>query len=102
MWIIIITCCLVGFVVDNYRNARIRQIEFACQRGCWRSALELCKLLLSLDPDKDPLGALLMIDYLALRSGEYAYLRTMGETWRQSKVLDWLPNFAYSEVGGRP
>lgn len=76
-----------------------RQIEFAVQRGCWRSALELCKLLLSFDPDGDPLGAMLWMDYLCLRAAEFGYLRAVCEAWRQPKKLDWLPNFAYAEVG---
>lgn len=64
--------------------------------------MELTKLLLSLDPDRDPLGALLFIDYFALRARKYAYLRSMCNTWRSSKSLDWLPNFAYSEVRDAP
>jgi hypothetical protein len=73
-------------------------IEFISQRGCWNAAMELSKLLLSLDPDGDPLGALLFIDYFALRARKYTYLRNMCNTWRTGKSLDWLPNFAYSEV----
>lgn len=38
------------------------------RRGCHSSALEVTKLLLALDPE-DPMGALLMMDYSALRAG---------------------------------
>lgn len=38
------------------------------RRGCHSSALEVAKLLLALDPG-DPLGALQLVDYLALRAG---------------------------------
>lgn len=41
---------------------------------------------------------MLWIDYLCLRSSEFNYLRSLCEAWRHSKNLDWLPNFAYSEV----
>ncbi|KAK2090724.1 Transcription factor 25 [Saguinus oedipus] len=37
-------------------------------------ALEYCKLILSLEPDEDPLCMLLLIDHLALRSRNYEYL----------------------------
>ena len=39
------------------------------RRGCHASALEVTKLLLALDPE-DPVGGLLLLDYLALRAGE--------------------------------
>lgn len=38
------------------------------RRGCHRAALECCKLLLALEPE-DPLGALYLVDYLAVRAG---------------------------------
>jgi hypothetical protein len=38
------------------------------RRGCHASALEVTKLLLALDPE-DPVGGLLLLDYLALRAG---------------------------------
>ena len=75
--------------------------------GCYRTALELCKLLLrypqistdscgsdherksltclifvcSLSPDEDPLCVLLMIDFYALHSGEYDFLIRLYEEW---------------------
>lgn len=46
------------------------------RRGCHASALEVTKLLLALDPE-DPVGGLLLLDYLALRAGG----------WKQQVVL---------------
>ncbi|KAL8616394.1 hypothetical protein ACOMHN_032248 [Nucella lapillus] len=66
------------------------------QRGCNRTALELCKLLLSLDPDGDPMCALLVIDYFALRSQEYSFLVRLFEEWESFRNLSQLPNFAFS------
>jgi hypothetical protein len=43
-------------------------LQALSRRGCHGSALEATKLLLGLDPE-DPLGALLLLDYLALRAG---------------------------------
>lgn len=44
------------------------------QRACHRTALELCKVLLSLDPEGDPLAMVLVLDLYALRSRQFAWL----------------------------
>jgi hypothetical protein len=44
------------------------------RRGCVRTALEFARLLYSLDPYTDPHGALLHLDYLALKCGAGAWL----------------------------
>ncbi|KAJ0972337.1 hypothetical protein J5N97_020296 [Dioscorea zingiberensis] len=65
------------------------------RRGCHRSALEVCKLLLSLDHD-DPKGALFFIDYFSLRAQEYRWLEHFAEEY-QSDYSIWLfPNFSFS------
>ncbi|KAK4427508.1 Transcription factor 25 [Sesamum alatum] len=65
------------------------------RRGCHRSALEICKFLLSLDSD-DPMGAMLSIDYYALRAEEYAWLEQFAEEYRSDNSLWLFPNFSYS------
>ncbi|GMH02831.1 hypothetical protein Nepgr_004670 [Nepenthes gracilis] len=65
------------------------------RRGCHRSALEVCKLLLSLD-SADPMGALFCIDYFSLRAEEYAWLEQFSEEYQNDNYLWHLPNFAYS------
>ncbi|KAL5998067.1 hypothetical protein ACLOJK_009002 [Asimina triloba] len=65
------------------------------RRGCHRSALEVCKLLLSLDSD-DPMGALFCIDYFSLRAEEYAWLEQFAEEYRSDNSLWLFPNFSYS------
>ncbi|WCJ22559.1 Transcription factor 25 [Euphorbia peplus] len=65
------------------------------RRGCHRSALEVCKLLLSLDLD-DPVGALFCIDYFALRANEYAWLEHFSEEFKRDTSLWLFPNFSYS------
>ncbi|KAL3835337.1 hypothetical protein ACJIZ3_010073 [Penstemon smallii] len=65
------------------------------RRGCHRSALELCKLLLSLDPD-DPMGARLCIDYYSLRAEEYTWLEKFAEEYGHDNSLWLFPNFSYS------
>ncbi|KAL8458929.1 hypothetical protein ACS0TY_036425 [Phlomoides rotata] len=65
------------------------------RRGCHRSALEICKLLLSLDSD-DPMGAMLCIDYYSLRAEEYAWLERFAEEYECDNSLWLFPNFSYS------
>ncbi|XP_062091241.1 uncharacterized protein LOC133797377 [Humulus lupulus] len=65
------------------------------KRGCHRSALEVCKFLLSLDSD-DPMGAKFYIDYLSLRAEEYAWLERFSEDYQSDNSLWLFPNFSYS------
>lgn len=66
------------------------------QRACYRTALELCRLLLSLDPDEDPLGVILCMDFYALRSMKYEWLICAYEEWEPIRNVSQLPNFAFS------
>ncbi|KAK1437955.1 hypothetical protein QVD17_03755 [Tagetes erecta] len=65
------------------------------RRGCQRSALEICKLLISLDSD-DPMGALFCIDYFSLRSEEYKWLERFSEEYNGDNSICLYPNFSYS------
>lgn len=65
-------------------------------KACYRTSLEFCKLLLSLDPDGDPLAVKLTIDFYALRAREYQWLIDFITEWDSTKNLLQLPNFAYS------
>lgn len=65
------------------------------RRGCHRSALENCKLLLSLDSD-DPMGAMFCIDYYALRAEEYSWLEHFVDDYGSDNSLWLFPNFSFS------
>ncbi|MFS7889525.1 hypothetical protein Hanom_Chr00s000004g01608021 [Helianthus anomalus] len=65
------------------------------RRGCHRSALEICKLLISLDSD-DPTGALFCIDYFSLRAEEYKWLERFSEEYTGDNSIWLYPNFSYS------
>lgn len=65
------------------------------RRGCHRSALEVCKLLLSLDFD-DPVGALFCIDYFSLRAQQFSWLEKFSEEYRADNSIWLFPNFSYS------
>lgn len=58
--------------------------------------MEFCKLLLSLDPEGDPLAVVLAIDFYALRAKEYEWFIEFCNLWESSRNLTQLPNMAYS------
>jgi hypothetical protein len=67
-----------------------RHLSYVGRKGCHKTAFELCKLLLSLDPDGDPLCVLLMIDYYAIRCCEYQFIIDLHDRWgvSQSSLCD--------------
>lgn len=68
------------------------------QRACYRTALEFCKLLLSLSPEDDPLAVVLALDFYAIRAGEYRWLlELIGET-EACRNLSQLPNMAFGRA----
>lgn len=73
-----------------------KHLLFVGGRACYRTALEFCKLLLSLDPDGDPLAVKLTIDFYALRAKEYSWLIDFAAEFENTKNLSQLPNFAFS------
>ncbi|KAL4419888.1 hypothetical protein ABPG75_006986 [Micractinium tetrahymenae] len=74
-----------------------RYMQSLSRRGLHRTALEVCKLLLSLNAD-DPLGALQTIDYLALRAGRYDFLYRLAEQHGGDGSAALLPNFVFSQA----
>lgn len=73
-----------------------RHLIFIGGRACYRTSLEFCKLLLSLDPSEDPLAVVLAIDFYALRAKEYQWFVDFCQIWEKSRNLSQLPNMAYS------
>ncbi|XP_007937433.1 transcription factor 25 [Orycteropus afer afer] len=80
----------------SFYLALYKQMTFLERRGCPRTALEYCKLILSLEPDEDPLCMLLLVDHLALRARSYEYLVCLFQDWEAHRNLSQLPNFAFS------
>ncbi|XP_049642205.1 transcription factor 25 [Suncus etruscus] len=80
----------------SFYLALYKQMSFLEKRGCPRTALEYCKLILSLEPDEDPLCMLLLVDHLALRARNYEYLIQLFQEWEAHRNLSQLPNFAFS------
>jgi hypothetical protein len=91
--------CRLEYRIQENRSFFIclfKHIIYIGERGCARTALEFCKVLLSLDPIDDPLAILLLLDYYAIRCEEYNYLIRFYNEENQRLNLDGLPNFIYS------
>ncbi|XP_033729246.1 transcription factor 25-like, partial [Pecten maximus] len=76
--------------------ALFKHLSIVGQKGCNKTALEFCKLLLSLEPEMDPMCVLLMIDFYALRAQEFSFLVRLYQEWEAHRNLTQLPNFAFS------
>jgi len=72
-----------------------KHLTFVGLRACHRTALELCKILLNLDP-ADPLCVTLMLDFYAVKAGECQWFVNVYNLWNGSKNLCQLPNWSYS------
>ncbi|XP_018368623.1 PREDICTED: transcription factor 25 [Trachymyrmex cornetzi] len=73
-----------------------KHLGFVGGRACYRTSLELCKLLLSLDPEGDPLAVVLCIDFYALKAKEYEWFIKFCNLWEDFRNLTQLPNIVYS------
>ena len=82
-----------GYNVSLF-TALMRHVQTLGKRGLHRTALEVCKLVLSLNPN-DPGGALFTIDYFALRCQKYEFLKELAEFHDQGGAAT-MPNIVYS------
>nr|CAG4652081.1 EOG090X0BCY [Triops cancriformis] len=76
--------------------ALFKHLTYIGQKGCYRTALEFCKLLYNLDPEADPLAVQLMIDFYAVRAQEQDWLIRFYHQFESVKNFSQLPNMAYS------
>ncbi|KAJ7683568.1 transcriptional repressor TCF25-domain-containing protein [Mycena rosella] len=63
-----------------------RQTTDLQRRGCVRTAFEFARLLLSLDPANDPHGALLHLDFLAVKTGMGQWLLDMFDLYSARRL----------------
>lgn len=66
------------------------------RRGVTRAAFESARFLLALDPWSDPQGALLHLDFLAVKAGQKAWLLQMWDVWPEG-IQRW-PGMWYSRA----
>lgn len=81
-----------------------RQVADLLRRGCVRTSFEFAKLLYSLDPWSDPHGALLHLDFLAIKSGMHQWLIDVFSLFAEKKgdprriVPSVLPGWTYARA----
>ncbi|KAK6332927.1 hypothetical protein TWF696_002944, partial [Orbilia brochopaga] len=73
-----------------------RYIFSLSRRGLWRTGLEFVRLLLQMDPLRDPLCLVLLVDQYALKSRTPEVLLELAETPLLKDVWQLNPNIAYS------
>lgn len=100
--------CRLPYVVDENRPLHVALFRYAGllgRRGVHRTAVEVCRLLISLEPHGDPMGTLLCFDYYCLRSGgsETQPVELLLPFIARFEFRDTLqlPNFSYSTALAR-
>lgn len=92
--------CRLRFAVPENKAiyvALFRYAQLLTRRGLHRTALEIAKLVLNFDPENDPMGALMLIDSVALLSGQYEWICAMQRDFKLIP-LKYFPNFALSNA----
>jgi len=95
------TCRLAFRRAENrpFFLSLFKHIVSLTRKGCWRTAMEFAKFLYSLDPVEDPYCALQMLDYFALRAGEYDYVLALYKALEPR--LSLLPNWVFASALAR-
>lgn len=73
-------------------------VQYLGRRGCWRTAMECCKVLISLSPETDPMAILLFLDFYAIKCGEHEWFLKLYDQWEESKGLDLLPMWPFGKA----
>ncbi|CAG4962277.1 unnamed protein product [Parnassius apollo] len=80
-----------------FHIAILKYIHLLTNKACHRTALELAKVLLNLDPT-DPLAVLFIIDNLALRAREHQWLVDAVAYWSKERDAEYMFNIQYSNA----
>nr|CDJ80273.1 Basic helix-loop-helix domain containing protein [Haemonchus contortus] len=73
-----------------------RHMMNCVHKRCFETALNYAKLILTMDPQRDPLAVMLIIDTIAIKAKQYKWLKDFYRCCKDWKNLDKLPNFCYS------
>lgn len=75
-----------------------RQLQFTMKKGCWRVSLQLAKTLLALDPEMDPLGARMFIDFLSIQSESFEDFDKLWIQLKHACPLGPLPGWYFNRA----
>lgn len=73
-----------------------RHMLNAAHKRCWETAWNTAKMIFKLDPVKDPLAIISLIDIFALKAKQYQWIINTFEAAKKFKKLHLLPNWPYS------
>ena len=92
------SCALRGETDGDamFLDALFHLLQPTARKGLFRSAFELCKLMIGLDTG-DPRFICLIVDYFAMRCEAYNWVMTFMATFSDGS-LALLPNFAFSSA----
>ncbi|KAJ3182612.1 hypothetical protein HDU87_007950 [Geranomyces variabilis] len=79
-----------------FHLAIFRHLGYLARRGCWRTAFEFSKLLLSLDPEDDPVGTLNSIDFYAINAKEFDWYMQFWKGNEKQYNLATRPNHSFN------
>ncbi|KAL7273967.1 hypothetical protein RUND412_003148 [Rhizina undulata] len=90
----------------DFRRPENREFWLLCwryignlgMRGTWRTAEEVGRLLLAMDPEGDPYMMCLLIDFLALKARQPEHLLSLAGHPQLEGKYSKLPNMAYSRA----
>ena len=93
--------CLLNYKRPENRPLFVTLFKFMVLCGrfkCYKTGLEVAKLILSFDPVTDPLSVLLIVDHLAIQAKNFDFLIQFYRNGSGLKVanLDKLPNFIFN------
>ena len=76
---------ILDYEYNNFTSlffkAIFKFIAILTKKGCYQSALEFNKLLLKLNPAKDPLGALLYIDHTSISARKFDFFENFAKNF---------------------
>lgn len=72
----------------TFGECLVKYVDILGRKGCNRTALEFCKLVLAIDPTNDTFGTLLRIDYYAIRAKEFQFLCDFVEQFAREIYYD--------------
>lgn len=88
-------------VNSSFFHALWRYLHMISRRGSVRTAYNIAKVLLALDPTGDPMGVRLCLDYYGIRSKAYKQIANFVEAIGASSernILFYLPNLLFSRA----
>ncbi|KRY89352.1 Transcription factor 25 [Trichinella pseudospiralis] len=87
---------LIAVFYRGFFVVLMKQLFFCMRQEFFRTALEYAKVIYNLNPEEDPMAAVLVLDYLLLVNREYETFVKFYTAKEKAVSLPALPNMSYS------